>query len=269
MGAWGYGLFEGDHDWQLIEELDEQVGILELIKKAEAKLEAEGKSKTDARGGPVIMYTMFGDLCNDIPLVREHLETTGALQKLIDKLTTKFHASKSMLALDSFDIWYGAEYKLVILAALAMSSGCKLPPDFKKLVGKLYPYVGLMSKGLKQMKEALEQYREGTPYELGSHLSPIEAHEERVANGTWDGGRMMNVWGVATMCGNPPEPESHPGDACGCCGSKGDEEHPLSVCGKCHKRKYCDADCQKIHWNMHKKRCKKNRVGNGKKANAE
>lgn len=51
------------------------------------------------------------------------------------------------------------------------------------------------------------------------------------------------------------EEENGP-DACGACGSTG-VDASLRSCSKCHVRKYCNQECQKLHWKMHKKRCAK------------
>ena len=47
-----------------------------------------------------------------------------------------------------------------------------------------------------------------------------------------------------------------PDDVCGSCGlEKADGDADLLVCGKCKKRCYCSTECQKSHWNEHKKDC--------------
>lgn len=39
---------------------------------------------------------------------------------------------------------------------------------------------------------------------------------------------------------------------CGTCG----EEKPEKKCSKCKAVRYCDRDCQRLHWFAHKKTCK-------------
>ena len=43
-------------------------------------------------------------------------------------------------------------------------------------------------------------------------------------------------------------------DACAACGKAGDE---LKMCTACKMVKYCNRDCQKTHWSMHKAECKR------------
>lgn len=42
-----------------------------------------------------------------------------------------------------------------------------------------------------------------------------------------------------------------------CCGMCGKESQNLRACSQCGKTKYCDQNCQKKHWKIHKVTCKK------------
>lgn len=264
MGAWGYGLFEGDHDYDVVSDLTGEAGLYDLqeqdIAKARAPEPEKPSKKTSSKQAPnadaeteddedeierCIYYSVFAGHCSDIDTVRTYLETSGAMDKLIDKYTAAFHATKKV------EVWYGPEYKLVLLAACAMSLGVKLRPDFKKLVDKLYAHVGLMELGQKQMEKALKEYKGGERYEFDYDL--IETPPPKKSNGAFT---MLNVDGVGTMFGRPPKKQVYPENLCGACGSAGEEGKGLLLCAKCKKRKYCDRDCQKIHWSAHKKECK-------------
>ncbi|CAK4034331.1 Hypothetical predicted protein [Lecanosticta acicola] len=263
MGAWGYGLFQGDHDLDVIADLNYEIGLSELEAQAKAKARAapgtepsktndtkqtsEDKEEEDEdEFDRMIRYDLYGNACSDPDAVREYLHNTDALPKLIAEYTTAFRNAKSV------QHWYGPEYKLVILAACLMTLGCKLPADLKKLVGKLYPHVGLMAEGQQQMAKALTQYKEGDLWDFES-LGLIDTANAR--DSSMGGG--MNVMGVGTLFGAPPKAKSYPDELCGTCGSGADEGHGLPVCAKCKKRKYCDKDCQRIHWGTHRKECKK------------
>lgn len=262
MGAWGFGIFESDHDLDVSDEFDLELGIGELGEKAvaEAKAKAvsekssQGENKLTEEGEEKIDRSMYYSIHNpsDPDTVRAHLEKTGALERVIDKYVAAFRAAKSIEAR------YGPEYKLVLLAACAMQLGCKLPPDFKKLVKKLYPYVGLMDEGCKQ-KDALDRYEDGDPFDLGSKglVETMDdlAHNDDVDSGSngWTG---ANVPGMGSLFAKSPAPSVHSDDICATCGSKADDGKTLLVCSKCKKTKYCDKDCQKIHWGIHKRRCK-------------
>ena len=47
----------------------------------------------------------------------------------------------------------------------------------------------------------------------------------------------------------------HSNDKCHTCEQK-DEGGKLLKCSKCHWALYCDASCQKAHWDIHKPECK-------------
>ena len=47
-----------------------------------------------------------------------------------------------------------------------------------------------------------------------------------------------------------------------CCSSCG-EEKPDKKCSKCKEVQYCDRQCQRLHWFMHKKTCARPTSGGG------
>ncbi|CAK4028703.1 Hypothetical predicted protein [Lecanosticta acicola] len=71
---------------------------------------------------------------------------------------------------------FGAGYKVVILGACLMSLGCILPDRFRATLKRIYPEVGLLRDGLRQMEKALDgpnAYQDGVPYDFGS----LDIHE--------------------------------------------------------------------------------------------
>jgi len=65
--------------------------------------------------------------------------------------------------------------------------------------------------------------------------------------------RSLNTRGAPTKLS--PAPNSAPptpGSQCSQCGKKGSE---LKRCGRCNRAWYCDAECQKVHWKVHKPAC--------------
>jgi hypothetical protein len=49
-------------------------------------------------------------------------------------------------------------------------------------------------------------------------------------------------------------------EACGACG----DIDAMKRCSRCHEMPYCNADCQKIHWIVHRRRCPKADKGSSK-----
>ncbi len=47
-------------------------------------------------------------------------------------------------------------------------------------------------------------------------------------------------------------------EICGTCSREGIDTDPLSLCERCEKIAYCNRDCQKAHWKIHKLICKPN-----------
>lgn len=155
MGAWGLGLFESDHDFDLLSGLDHEAGLeaLESEAKKRAKQQPTDTSKAgegnsanagnDTRGDngtapeeddqPTL--SIYGGMCADtnrLSLVREHLDS-GVLLKLINDKKAKIDElseqpkpdpssngkkAKSDAALAKYEVDY-AVYELVFLGACA------------------------------------------------------------------------------------------------------------------------------------------------------
>lgn len=283
MGAWGLGLFENDHDYDRVSELDEEAGLHALEDEAKKRskqqqhfpaMKGDGSTKqsgnntsennaTEAQGDSDDFSTlsMCGGLCADIPLVREHLDS-GVLLKLIKGKTAKMDAASDEWGLS----W--AVYDLVLLGACAMSLGCKIPDVFKSLLIKHYLSSELQRDALLQMQVALDdspkRYKEGEPYDFSPRgiEEMAELAAEHKSDLLFPRGReyqMLNMAAPFGMHRNPNQapPKEFAADVCGGCGAK--ERHdgdPLLSCGKCKTRKYCGKVCQQAHYKRHKPSCK-------------
>jgi hypothetical protein len=154
--------FQSDHDLDLISDLDFAAGIGKLRpKKAESKATEKNDKEIPAGAGAVedddlddhdpFRYSIYADHCqdkDDAALVREHLDS-GVLDDLFRKMAND-------------------GYALVILGACAMTLGCRIStPNFHKLA-RLYNRVGLMDEAVEQMKNALDEYKKGEPYDFHS-----------------------------------------------------------------------------------------------------
>lgn len=72
MGAWDYGLFQSDHDFDVISELDDEIGLYKLQKEAEAKAGLDSNSDEDMQRSK-FYYTLHHP--SDLEVVREFLNT--------------------------------------------------------------------------------------------------------------------------------------------------------------------------------------------------
>jgi len=193
MGAWGFGLFQSDHDYDVVDDLTSEAGLTQLAWKPEAAVDApvkdgghdtnadknaKGKEnatpatddKKQADGDEeadgidyenmLSIYANHNPSMEAIAAVRAHLEA-GKLKELVDKYKQKTPPNT----------WTSYPYTLVILGACAMSLGCKLPPGFKQRLKGLYNKAGLMDEAEDQMRKALfgpDGYKSGEMYEFGS-----------------------------------------------------------------------------------------------------
>ena len=264
MGAWGYNLFENDHDLDVVIGLDEAAGISALESKARERVkqkQAQSKETNATKpNGPTgadadddhFMISIYADNCDDIELIREHLDG-GVLRRLIDE-------KKSTMGKNDH-----AVYEFVILGACAMSLGCRIPDDFKQLLIEKYRSTELPPQSVHAMQLALgdgpHRYR-NAPYDFGSKgldqtVEERMAEEEGRASASGIVG--MNVPAPLGLFGSfkgPPTKE-YPAGVCGGCGAKDRlDGEPLLGCSKCKVKKYCGKVCQRAHFEQHKGVCK-------------
>ncbi|EMD96833.1 hypothetical protein COCC4DRAFT_41685 [Bipolaris maydis ATCC 48331] len=270
MGAWGYCLFQSDHDFDVISEMSHEAGLAKLEEDAQARAKAEGKSDKEVN---LIYYTIYSNDCSDPELVRKHLDS-GVLVDMIAKKESKM-LSKLDGSLDQRLDYLTRDpcYAYVLLGACAMTLGCQLPEAYVSMLKKVYTEGGIMADAQRQMRKALfgpGGYKNGKPYDFESktlsETADSSATEEHDVNPL--GFRPLNVLspgglfetGMTTSTTSlilkELRAQIHEPDACGGCGA----EHraggkALLMCSKCHNRKYCSVKCQKKSWKVHRKVC--------------
>lgn len=274
MGAWGYNFFESDHDLDVVCDLDSAAGLDELWKKNKERVKRDPAQSKDANANTpddktgsnedddYCELSVYAGHCADINLVREHLEA-GVLRKLIDEKKAKMETSDEDNKMAAFNQSY-AVYEFVLLGACAMSTGCKIPADFKELLIKKYRTTELQHDSLHAMQLALgdgpDRYKD-TPYDFGSKgivemANSRDPEEDKKSNLPFIGLNMPAPFGLFS---NPkPAPmKEYPANVCGGCGAKDRlEGEPLLSCGKCKVKKYCGRVCQQAHFKQHKRVCK-------------
>ncbi|KAI4644745.1 uncharacterized protein J4E78_009564 [Alternaria triticimaculans] len=269
MGAWGYCLFQSDHDFEIVEALDTEAGLFPLMEAAQARARAQGKSEEEA--GRCCAYSTYAPYCSHPKLIRNHLDS-GILVDMIATKEAKMLAGPVGLKEKWFGNW-GPDptYVYVLLGACAMTLGCKLPAAYITMLKKVYTEGGLMPAAQGQMKKALfgpNGYKNGVPYDFKSKSITEEANARPSEPANGMGFQMMNVPGPGGLFSTGMTDSStslvvkelreqfNKPDLCGGCGVKaragGDA---LLSCAKCKNRKYCSTECQKKHWKVHKKVC--------------
>lgn len=113
MGCWGLGLFQSDHDYDVVSELSGEAGVDRL-------------------------YTP-----DDPAALRDVLEKDGKLSKMFDKWETRG---------DGYGIGTTPKYSTVILGACAMEVGAKIEERHLSLLRNIYSSCGLYEEGERQMK---------------------------------------------------------------------------------------------------------------------
>lgn len=208
-------------------------------------------------------------MCSDPDLVRNHLESSGDLDKLINKWTAMALAPRDQKE------WHNPGYKLVLIGACAMMMGCTLKNEFIECLRNVFLKVGLMRDALKQVDTALNGphgFTNGEPYYWG----PFGVHDKvkDPQNDRFNPNSMfINVPAPGPGFFVKPDTsalenkikarmeiikQEKPDDVCGGCGgTQGKEGQALLTCAKCKTRKYCTKECQKGHWATHKQLCAK------------
>ena len=94
MGAWGYGLFQSDHDFDIISDLSYEVGLDKLQLDAEAEAEAQ-KTKKKKGVRKDFWYQIYQP--SDVDAVRQYLETPDSATGIspLDKALSKWEAKAS------------------------------------------------------------------------------------------------------------------------------------------------------------------------------
>ncbi|GAB1730194.1 hypothetical protein NU195Hw_g3578t1 [Hortaea werneckii] len=265
MGAWGFGLFQSDWDLDLIGDLDSELGLYELARKASAAAAAASSSEEsqkenqhptyaeehDDTEDDLVGYSVFANHCypeEAIDTVKKLLES-GKLAELVAKYEEKMQTRDENTFLDP------PEYKLCLLGACAMTHGCHLAPSFINLLKRIYPASLRMPDKNMQMTKALygpNGYINGVAYDFGSKGLVETANSGDSPEEDLD----RNLIFGRPRSPSYPEPQ-YPDHVCGACGK--DENAgmgPLMKCACCKNRVYCSKECQKYHWKWHKAVCK-------------
>ncbi|KAF2875805.1 hypothetical protein BDV95DRAFT_626225 [Massariosphaeria phaeospora] len=258
MGAWGHGLFQSDHDFEIVSELTHDAGLDRIAEDANAKAKAANPKNEDDRG---VYYSIYGG-GDDREFVRKHLDS-GALEYMIAEKEANMLAPPKRFELPDLC------YVYVLLGACAMTLGCQLPDEYIGMLKKVYREGGLMPEAQEQMRKALfgpDKYKNGVPYDFESKDLIETANSNPDPQPNAGGFFLMNVMGPGPFSGMPNSTTSdvikelrdqrNNPDACGGCGQKPDKaDMKLLLCSRCKGRKYCGVECQKSHWKVHKKVC--------------
>lgn len=258
-------MLETYREYQDANEFDEQLGMRELRAKVNGKT-----GITIANRFSVSAELNHGD--HSVDIVRMYLDS-GALVRLLEADLWKDNRS---LTADDY-------HKYITLGACVISVGAKLPTRMKEELLRCMSPASLKTQDKastfvrssianKQFKQALKVYKAGEPYQWGNttfledfvgHMFAGEAKGSRVLNmgalklvttTMSSGKKTVQTIGPATdeELGLAPIHAAH---VCAHCGRKDEEGERLEVCAGCRDRKYCNKECQKAHWKLHKIIC--------------
>lgn len=189
MGAWGLGLFQSDHDLDLVAELDWRAGcqkqdlvlrsmnaiVMGKMTARQAKdyeTEIKQDPRLDLSKSNSSLYAenatspeSVRKFVEDPKFGREQGSDKSTVTEMIEYYTVQTRAQRPHLRNP-----YGDAYKTVLLGACFMTLGCHLPGAFKDLLREISPKVGLMRDGLAQMRKALGKkgYKDGEPWKFHS-----------------------------------------------------------------------------------------------------
>ena len=113
MGAWGYGLFQSDHDYEIVDEFTKDIGLVELEKKIKgtnystppplpnfdmvwaadlgrARYVGRQSTQNAVNGGKPeaerhLNYCMYAPFCSDPETVRKHVDSGRLATMLAEK----------------------------------------------------------------------------------------------------------------------------------------------------------------------------------------
>ncbi|SMR48205.1 unnamed protein product [Zymoseptoria tritici ST99CH_1A5] len=284
MGAWGLGLFDSDHDLDLIGDIGDDAELKLLEPKIRERLETthsahvESHQAAGKEDGPLkchcveqmeFIYPSLRPYENK-DLVRQHLEGPGSADGSKSRATSLVEKYRSELKSgNDIRVAWGPGYKLILLGVCYMQLGMVLPAGLRDTMRRIYRVVGLMRDALKQVEHAVRDYVDGEEYRL-------EQYETTEADKMYPGSIMMNVPSAGGLFGPDAfKPRTKEGDArkkrelqqldipdedkvCEACGAeKREDGATLLACGRCKQVKYCGKVCQKARFKAHKVVCGK------------
>jgi len=124
MGAWGLGLFENDSDADMVYEFSDEAGV------------------------------ELGRYAKDKSTVRAKLDS-GVLARMVEKRWPD--AINPAKIERGWGVTESPDYKLIILGALAMEAGAKLPDGLRAFMKRTYPGLGLQRHGRMQLASACDE----------------------------------------------------------------------------------------------------------------
>ncbi|USW52852.1 Putative Zinc finger, MYND-type [Septoria linicola] len=269
MGATCYRLFDSDHDFDIIGDLDGEVGLYKLQTDAEAAVGFTEDS--DLKDDPGFRYTLYCP--SDLQLVRKFLETPSA-ETGVTPLDALLAKKKAIAFGQRLEIDYpDSGYIFVLLGAMTL--GCKLSPETLEDMREMFTRSGFMPDALRELDAALNGPKayNGTPYDFGALGFDELANKPRPVSA--GGFVMLNVPSPGGLFAGPDTTqliakikarmsayklEKEDREVCGaaeCEATKTKADGDLLMCSKCKDRKYCSKDCQVGHWNSHKQVCVK------------
>lgn len=163
MGAWGLGLFDSDHDLDLIGDIGDDAELELLEPKIRERLETTHSAHVEAHraGGKedeplkcdcveemVSIYPSLRPYENK-DLVRQHLENPDSADGSKSRATSLVEKYRSELKSgnDIRSAW-GPGYKLILLGVCYMELGMVLPAGLRDTMRRIYRVVGLMRDAL-------------------------------------------------------------------------------------------------------------------------
>lgn len=247
------------------------MGLSKLQEDMEAAANAEGKSEEEVRK---IYLDIYGGGSHP-EVVRKHLDS-GALAECIKTWETNMLTVPNGSKDQQLEyLFRDPVYCFVLLCASAMTLGCHLPDSSLEMLKIVYTESGFLAPALKQLRKALfgpGGFKNGEPYDFESKglvetANSMSDDDEPPSPFPWKG---LNVMGGPGSMFGPQGMNSidsvimkelrskiHKPDVCGGCSApQGESGKALLQCARCKDRRYCSSECQKKHWNIHRKLCK-------------
>ncbi|KAJ4309525.1 hypothetical protein N0V94_008890 [Neodidymelliopsis sp. IMI 364377] len=273
MGAWGYGLFQSDNDFDTLSELGDEMGLTKLEEEMCAAAKAAGKTAKEVDS---IYLSIYGGGSHP-DVVRKHLDS-GVLANFVKVKEAKMLSIPDGTQNQQLEYMFRDPcYTYVLLGACAMTLGCQLPDAYLTMLKVVYTEGGLMPDAVKQMHKALfgpNGFKSGEPYDFESKslIEQANAMDEEEEDSDDDsngrGFKLMNVMSLGGIFNTGMSNSTnsvimrelrnklHTPDTCaGCSARHVSDGSALMQCGRCKDRKYCSFECQKTHWKIHKKLC--------------
>jgi hypothetical protein len=262
------GLFQSDHDFDIVSELSYDAGLTQMEEEAQAAAKAAGKDDKETNG---IYYSIYGPSCSSSELVRKHLDSGALVYLIAEKEAALLAMPSKEQELEHY--FRDPCYVYVLLGACAMTLGCQIPDQYISMLKKVYTEGGLMPDALRQMKKALKGphgYKNGEPYNFESKdlVETANAMDDKDEDSNKLGFIGMNVLSpgglfdtgmrnssTSAIIKELRKMQKYPDVCAGCGADAGPGGKTLLMCARCKDRKYCSVECQKQHWSIYRKLC--------------